>query len=258
MKEIKKLSLVIPTYKQEATVLKSLRTLETTLKDFPFSYELIFVVDGFHDKTYDLLKKVQKKKNTIKVYGYEENEGKGFAVRFGMLQGTGDVIGFIDGDLDIDPTGISMLVNHMIWYDADVIIGSKLHPVSRVQYPLVRKILSWGYRSFIRLLFGLKVRDTQVGIKFFKKRVVEDVFPRVLVKRFAFDIEILAVAYDRGFTRIYEAPIKLKFKNISTISPMTSMQFWRVIYHMLLDTFAVFYRLRILKYYDKKESVKTI
>lgn len=256
MKEIKKLSLIIPTYKQESTVLTTLRALETSLKDFPFSYELIFVVDGFHDKTYDRLKKAQKKRPAVKVYGYEKNEGKGFAVRFGMLQGTGDVIGFIDGDLDIDPTGISMLVNHMIWYDADIIIGSKLHPVSKVQYPFFRKILSWGYRTFIRLLFGLKVRDTQVGIKFFKKKVVEDVFPRLLVKRFAFDIEILAVAYNRGFTRIYEAPIKLRFQKHSSIRPMNSIEFWKVIYRMIVDTLAVFYRMKILHYYDKVEVGK--
>lgn len=253
MKELKKLSIVIPTYKQEATIKKTVHELENALKDFLFSYELIFVVDGFHDKTYDRLRQLDKKH--VKVYGYEKNEGKGFAVRFGMLQGTGDVIGFIDGDLDIDPTGISMLINHMLWYDADIIVGSKLHPVSKVMYPFMRKVLSWGYRSIIRVLFGLKVKDTQVGIKFFKKRVVEDVFPRLVVKRFAFDIEILAVAYSRGFKKIYEAPINLQFKNISTISPILSTNFWQTIFHMLLDTIAVFYRLKILNYYNKKESI---
>jgi glycosyltransferase involved in cell wall biosynthesis len=182
------------------------------------------------------------------VIGYEKNQGKGFAVRKGMLEAKGDVVGFIDGGMDIDPTGIALLINHMIWYDADVIIGSKLHPVSQVDYPFFRKVLSWGYRSLIRMLFGLRIRDSQVGLKLFKKEVVKDVFPRILVKNYAFDIEVLAVAHARGFTRIYEGPVRLNFNQKSSITPEN---FWKIVGFMLWDTMAVFYRLKILQYYNK-------
>jgi hypothetical protein len=168
-----------------------------------------------------------------------------------MLQATGDVIGFIDGGTDINTTSIPMVLNHFVWYNADIVIGSKLHPVSQVDYPLQRKILSWGYRSIIRLLFGLRIRDSQVGLKFFKRDVVKDVFPRLLVKHFAFDIEILAVAYHRGFKRIYEAPVKLSFKDISSI---VGTNFWKAIFLMMWDTSAVWYRLNILHYYDKQRG----
>jgi len=66
-------------------------------------------------------------------------------------------------------------------------------------------------------VFGLKIRDSQVGLKLFRKEVVDDVFPRLLVKHFAFDIEVLAVAYSRGYKRIFEAPVKLSFKDPSSI-----------------------------------------
>jgi len=142
---------------------------------------------------------------------------------------------------------LSMLLAHFYWYNADIIIGSKRHPVSIVYYPFVRKIMSFGYQQLIRLLFGLNIRDSQVGMKLFRREVLEDVLPRLLVKKFAFDIEILAVANYLGYTRIYEAPIEINFTGVSTI---TSKNFWRIIWHTLVDTAAVFYRLRIKKYYD--------
>ncbi|GIW61548.1 MAG: dolichol-phosphate mannosyltransferase [Patescibacteria group bacterium] len=247
MKKIRKISLVIPTYNQEKTIIKNLRLLKKSLDELPYAFELLVVVDGFGDKTYQILKKIRQK--NLQVLGYKENKGKGFALKHGMLNAQGDVIGFIDGDLDIHPEGIAMLINHMIWYNADIIVGSKLHPVSQVNYPRWRKILSWGYRSLIRLLFGLKVRDTQVGIKLFKRKVVRDVFPLLVVKRFAFDVEVLAVANHRGFSRIYEAPIRLQFNNASSI---TNSNFWKIILLMLWDTFAIFYRLHIIRYYERK------
>jgi hypothetical protein len=121
-----------------------------------------------------------------------------------------------------------------------------------VNYPLYRKILSWGYRILTSTLFGFRVRDTQVGIKFFKRNVVKDVLPRLMVKRYAFDIEILAVAYACGYKRIYEAPVEINFRGGS----ITSKNLWNVIYLMLIDTFAVFYRLKILGYYQKKNILK--
>ena len=82
---------------------------------------------------------------------------------------------------------------------------------------------------------------------------MENILPRLLVKNYAFDIEILAVAYRLKHRRIYEAPVELEFKNSSTI---TSANFWRTILLTLRDTFAVFYRLKILRYYDDSNKRK--
>lgn len=246
MKNIKMLSLVLPAYKQEKTIRDDIKGLRETLNQLSINYEIIVVVDGVLDKTYEYAKKLRGK--NIKVYKYTSNEGKGFAVRFGMLKAKGDIIGFIDAGMDIEPAGISMLLNHMIWYDADIIVGSKLHPVSQVNYPPWRKVLSFGYRVLTRILFGFKVKDTQVGIKLFKKHVVRDVFPRLVVKRYAFDVEMLAVSYKCGYKRIFEAPIKINF----TENSIVLSQIPKIIFDMLWDTAAVFYRLRILHSYDKR------
>lgn len=250
---IKLLSLVVPAYKQEKTIIKDIKALEKALSAFPFKHEIIVVVDGFVDKTYDVLKDLRPKIQGLRVIGYKDNKGKGFAIKLGVEKAKGDIIGFIDAGMDLDPSEISIMLDIMDWNNADIVLGSKLHPESKVNYPLTRKILSWGYRTLTHLLFGFKVKDTQVGLKLFKGKVAKAVFSKIIVKKFAFDIEVLAVAYKLGYTKIYEAPIKLNFTGVSSI---TSSSFWSIIFWMLWDTAAVFYRLKILRFYDRKQVHK--
>src|SRR5260221_12478727 len=128
-----------------------------------------------------------------------------------MKEAKGSLISFLDAGMDISTKGVMMLMSHMEWYDADVIVGSKRHPVSRVNYPILRHILSIGYHLGVKILFGLPLTDTQSGLKIFKRKVIDAILPRLLVKRYEMDIEMLAVAKYLGFNRIYEAPIEVKF-----------------------------------------------
>ncbi len=241
------ISLIIPAYKQEHIIQKDLTRIKKVMDQIRYDYEIILVVDGQLDKTYENARKVKSQK--IIVLGYKNNNGKGYAIRFGMKKAKGRIVAFIDSGMDINPNGLSMLLEHFEWYEADIVVGSKLHPVSKVNYPLQRKVLSWGYRQLVKIMFGLNVRDTQAGLKFFKREVLEDILPHLVVKKYAFDIEILAVAKARGHKRIYEAPIELDFTGYSTI---TSKNFWDTISSMLWDTFAVFYRLKISRWYNKR------
>lgn len=241
----KLLSIIVPAYKQEKTIARDIRQIDASLVHIAVPYEIIIVVDGKEDKTLEYARKFSRK--NVLVVGYEHNHGKGYAVRYGMARAKGDVIAFIDAGSDIKAEGVSMFLEHYRWYNADIIVGSKRHPVSKVHYPFARKILSWGYQAIIWALFGLNIRDSQVGMKLFRRKVLEDVLPRLLVKEFAFDIEILAVAHHLGYRRIFEAPVELDFSGASSI---TSVNLWKIIYHMLWDTAAVFYRLKILRYYD--------
>jgi len=242
----KSVSLIVPAYKEERTIIKQIKILDLVLSKISNNYEIIIVVDGFNDDTYKNAKKI--KLHSLKVLGYEKNMGKGFAIKYGVKEASKEIIGFIDSGMDLDPTEISLMIDIMQWNKADIVIGSKLHPESKVKYPIWRKILSWGYRMLTRTLFGFKVRDTQVGLKIFKKKAAKEIFSRIIIKRFAFDIEVLTVAYKLGYKKIHEAPVKLNFNKASSI---TSSNFWKVIFWMLWDTAAVFYRLRIIKYYDK-------
>ena len=251
MKKFNLLSIIVPAYKQEKTIKDDIEKIENVMSMLRYDYEIIVVVDGFVDDTFENAKKIKSPK--VIVTGYQHNHGKGYAVRFGMAKAKGSIVAFIDAGMDLNPNGISMLLEYFEWYNADIIVGSKLHPASKVNYPFQRKILSLGYRFLVKLLFGLTIKDTQVGMKFFKRRVLEDILPRLLVKNYAFDIEILAVAYRLKYRRIYEAPIELEFKNSSTI---TSANFWRIVLLMLNDTLAIFYRLKILRYYDDSSKRK--
>lgn len=248
------ISVIIPAFLQEKSIEKDLRRIKLVMDQIRHDYEIIVVVDGLADKTYQNAKKVKSSK--IIITGYRHNHGKGNAIRFGMAKAKGNIIAFIDSGMDIHPNGLSMLLEHFEWYKADIIVGSKLHPVSKVNYPLQRKILSVGYRMLVKILFGLHIRETQVGLKFFRRKVLEDVLPRLLVKKYAFDIEILAIAHHLEYKRIYEAPVELDFKEKSSIAPIVSASFWKTILHMLWDTLAVFYRLKILHYYDNSNKRK--
>lgn len=252
------LSIVIPAYKAEKFISKNLLQVKKILDDNYYDYEIICVVDGNIDKTYSEAKKIQTKfPNLVRVFGYEKNLGKGHAVRYGFAKSKGDIIAFIDAGIELNPEGLSMLLAHFEWYDADIIIGSKRHPASRVVYPFARKIMSFIYQVVVKVLFGLSVRDTQVGMKFFRREVIKKVSPRLLVKQFAFDIEILAVANYLGFTKIYEAPVELKM-NFNGGSTIIGKKFLKIIFLMVWDTLAVFYRLRILKYYNYKNRKRWV
>ncbi len=243
--KIKILSVIVPAYKQEKTIRQDLDNILSTLGEGlgrDYDFEVICVVDGDMDKTFREASKIKSSK--LKVFTYKVNKGKGHAVRFGMGKAKGEIISFLDAGMDISPKGIMMLLAHMNWYDADIIVGSKKHPVSRVNYPLLRKILSLGYHVGVKLLFNLSLTDTQSGIKIFKRKVVEKILPRLLVKSYAMDIEMLSVAKYLGFNRIFEAPIEVRF-NKSNSAIKWSTSFW-----MAWDTAAVFYRLKILHYYD--------
>lgn len=246
--QIKLLSLVIPVYKKEKTIRQDLLTVYNALKPTPYNFEIIAVIDGTNlDNSYKEAKKVNKPQ--IKVIGYKHNKGKGQAVRYGMSKAKGDVVGFLDAGGDIDPQGVIMLLEHMKWYSADVIIGSKLHSASVVKgYSFFRKTLTFGYYLFVKLMFRMNVRDTQTGLKFFKKEVLNNTLPKLVIKRWAFDMEILAVANRQGY-KIYDAPVFVDFTKAK--STVVSKTLFLSILAFTRDTIAVWYRMNILKYYDK-------
>jgi glycosyltransferase involved in cell wall biosynthesis len=232
------LSVIIPVYKQEKTIKNDLQAIDKTLKQIRYNYEIIAVVDGTSiDKSFKEIKKLDLQ--NLKVFGYKNNRGKGYAVRYGMAKTKGDYIAFIDSGMEIDPNGISLVLEHMEWYNADVIVASKRHPASMVNYPFDRKIISFGAYLISKFLLGINVHDTQAGLKIFKRQVLVKVLPRLLVKNYAFDLEILSVANRLGFNKIFEAPIKLTY-DFDSLTHATGL---KTIYSCFIDAMAVFYRL---------------
>lgn len=246
------LSIIVPAYKQVKTIKRDLKSIKQVLSKslIDYDFEIICVIDGIVDNTLKVAKEIKSPK--IKIFSYQHNKGKGYAIRYGMARSKGNLISFLDAGMEISPNSIMMLISHLIWYDADVIVGSKRHPVSRVNYPLLRYFLSVGYHFMVKILFGLPLTDTQSGIKIFKRSVLEKILPRLLVKKYAIDIEMLAVTRSLGFKRIYEAPIEVKFNQ------KTSQIYWKTVFRMFWDTLAIFYRLRIDNYYSDENERKWV
>ncbi len=240
-----KISIVVPAYNEGEHIYKNIREFEDAFSRLNFDYELIIVNDGSTDNTYEEANRARSEH--VKVLTYSPNQGKGYALSYGVKHASGELVTFIDADLDLHPKQTSVFLDYMNQNGTDIVIGSKRHPESKVVYPLKRRFLSACYHAFVRFLFGLKVTDTQTGMKLFKREVLLDVLPRILVKRYAFDLELLAVAHRLGY-EITEAPIVLNYQmNGSHVN-------WKAIRDIFVDTCAVFYRMYVLKYYDKRKN----
>lgn len=234
------LSFVIPAYNEEVFIEDTLGTLDLAIKEKMFQYEIVVVDDGSKDKTFMKAMQYAKRNGHVKVIRYDRNAGKGFAIKTGVMESTGDVVIFIDGDMEIDLSTLSMYVEAL--ENADIVIATKWHPSSTVSMPLSRKMLSRTFNVLVRILVGFNFKDTQVGLKVMKRSAVDKIFPRLAVKRYAFDVELLTLAHLYGL-KIVELPVKIKLD--SSFKPKDT-------WHMFVDLLGIAYRLRIIHWYQRQ------
>ena len=247
MKEFKsKLSILVPAHNEGPHIYGNIREIQRVFDEIGCRYELIVIDDGSKDETYENAWKAARGYNNIIVKRIRRNRGKGRALKYGFRFAKGYLVVFLDADLDLHPEQIRNLFKIMNKDGADVVIGSKRHPESKLNYPWHRRIISNVYFFLIKIMFGLPLRDTQTGIKLFKHEVLKKIFPKVLIKRYAYDLELLVNAHHLGY-QIAEAPITLNHQRfIGRIS-------MKDLYHTGIDTLAIFYRMYILKYYNGKK-----
>lgn len=236
-----KLSVIVPAYNEEKFIAQTIQELSNYLSAEFGDFEIVVVSDGSGDATFKRAQNLASRK--VRVYEYQPNQGKGYALKFGFQKSRGEIIIFYDAGLDFPPCQIGEFLKILQESKADVLIGSKRHPASKVAYPFKRRLISFGGQVLVKTLFNLSVRDTQVGLKVFKREVLKAVMPRVLVKRYAFDVELLALAHHYGF-KIKEAPVDLNLR-FSTAGTTRSVLV------TLVDTLSIFYRLKIIKFYDR-------
>lgn len=238
-----RISVIVPAYREGPRIVSNLVRLTQALEQTRSTWEVIVVVDG--DPSTWAAAKTSGSAH-VRILGYSRNRGKGFALRYGISQARGKLVTFIDSDMEIAPEEIGRMAGLLDLYQADVVVGSKRHPLSEVHYPWSRRVQSFAYQLLVRLLFQVRVRDTQTGLKMFRREVAERVVDAALVKRFAFDLELLVLASHFGYRRIIEAPVKIDYQFRSTTNP-------REVFAVLWDTAAIYYRLHLLKWYDRAE-----
>ncbi|MSS70599.1 MAG: glycosyltransferase [Candidatus Latescibacteria bacterium] len=240
----RKLSVLMPAFNEGRHIYRNVAETRRTLQEIGISYEIIVIDDCSADDTAAEVARAAADFGDVRLKRNEENRGKGWALKSGFKAATGDRVAFVDSDLDIHPRQLGLYLRTMEEQGADVVIASKRHPGSHLDYPAHRKAISALYFWIVKTLFGLPIRDTQTGLKLFRHEVLDRVFHRMLVKRWAFDLELLVNAHHLGY-RIVDAPVKIDFQR-----RLGRMKF-RDLYHTGLDTLAVFYRLRVLRFYDR-------
>jgi len=235
-------SVVLPAYNEGECIENALENLESTISFNALPYEVVVVDDGSIDDT--RVKALRwsaraTRNGHVRVVGYDNNEGKGFAVRTGFCAALGDAVVFADSDLDVDFEQVKRYVDAL--RDGDIVIGSKWHKDSVVVVPPMRRFLGRGFNVLVKLLTGLRVVDTQTGIKAVRRDAFDKVFRSMIVKRYAFDVELLVVAKVLGL-KVVELPVRL------TISKSFKLkEIWR----MFIDLLGIFYRLRVTKWYAR-------
>lgn len=242
-----KLSVIMPVFNGETFIVGNTNKVKELLTSFVDEgliddYEIIVVDDGSRDNTFRVLRENFSSSDKVVIIRNGFNQGKGFALKNGFFNSTGDVVVLLDSDLDIPPEQIENLI-YEYKKGYDVVITSKFEKGSQIKYPIFRRIVSFGFYVFIKLLFGLPFKDTQTGLKLFRREVLEVCLSRMVVKRFAFDLELLLIAYRYNFS-IKSIPVRINYHSSGFINP-------RILIMSFIDTIAIYYRLKILQFYDR-------
>ena len=240
------LSIVVPAYNEGEHIYDNLMIIDKALSAFTSDFEIIAVNDGSSDNTGDEVKRAAADNPNIKDFGYEKNRGKGGAVTWGAINSKGDIVGFIDADLDLSANLLSGYYTEMKLENADIVIGSKMHKDSKLEYPFARKVFSICYYIMLKVLFGLKCHDTQTGIKLYRGSLIREIAPLRRIDGYAFDIELLALASKKK-AKLIEMPVELNFSRIKSFGRIRFRDVWK----MFTDTWKIWWDLRIRKNYFK-------
>lgn len=238
------LSIVVPAYNEGEHIYDNLMVIDGAISKITPDYEIIAVNDGSPDNTGAEVARAASDNPHIRDCGYEINRGKGGAVTNGINKSRGEIVGFIDADLDLNPEMFDGYVKAMLANGADIVIGSKMHKESKLEYPFARKVFSLCYYIMLKVLFGLKCHDTQTGIKLYKGELIRKIAPLRKVDGFAFDIELLALANKCG-AKLLEMPIELNFTRGESFGRIKFKHVWK----MFTDTWKIWWDLRIRKKY---------
>lgn len=215
------LSVVVPAYNEQERIVSTLRrTLEYLAEQHPDS-EVVVVDDGSRDETAARVEELAADEPRLSLIVLPENRGKGAAVRTGVLAARGERILFMDADLS---TPIEELEKLEPFLDEgyDVVIGSRGLAESdiRERQPFPREFMGRTFNLIVRSLLLGGFRDTQCGFKLFARDAARALFEAQTLDGFAFDVEVLLMARDRGY-RIREVPVVWYHSPNSKVSPVT-------------------------------------
>lgn len=203
-----RISLCVPMYNESSIIAKTAQELSKYMSEnFREDYEIIFADDGSKDGSADIVNSLNLP--NVKVVGYEKNQGKGCAVRHGVLASCGDIVIFTDADLAYGVDVIADAVKIVEKGEYPVLVASRAkHKEGYEGYTPIRKLASKTYIKVLNLFGGIKISDAQCGFKAFSGKVGREIFSRCKTNNFAFDLEVILWAQKMKL-KIYEMPAKI-------------------------------------------------
>ncbi len=215
-----KVTVIIPMYNESKIIADTALTLSNYMQKHFEDYEIIFFDDGSHDSSRETVDGM--KLPNVRALGYEQNRGKGAAVRHAMLAASGDIRIFTDADLAYGVEVIKSAVDKMMSSpDADMLLGSRnLNKDGYEGYTFTRKVMSKLYIRVLCLVGGFKLSDSQCGFKAFRADSAQMIFSRCRVDGFAFDFEVILRAVKLN-KKIIEMPVKIINHRASTVRPVS-------------------------------------
>jgi dolichyl-phosphate beta-glucosyltransferase len=202
-----KISVVVPAFNEARRILPSLEQIFPFMEARHPDYEVVVVDDGSTDETVALVRRHFGQRPQLRIASYAVNRGKGYAVRYGAEQATGEVVLFTDADLSTPIEEIDKLLPY-IEEGYDLVMGTRAHPAAdvRIRQPFYREYGGKMFNVLIRLLLLKGFHDTQCGFKIFRRASVLPILSRQRVDRFAFDVELVYLAQAAGL-RIADVPV---------------------------------------------------
>jgi len=226
-------SILMPAYQLEAEIADNIDRVAGVVADWP-SVEVIVIDDGSVDDTRGFADKAAATHDFVSVVGYPINRGKGGALKEGFNYATGEAVVFLDSDLDLPPEQLPGFLNEFTQLGVDALVGAKRSAMAPGRYPVLRRVLSLTFAAVNRVLFRLPIRETQTGLKAFKRSALEGTLPILETPGYAFDLELLVRIRKAGGS-MAEAPIALAKGSSSGLSLST-------LWEMARDTVKIWIR----------------
>jgi len=213
-------SIVIPAYNEGERLRATLEKVLAYVRRQGWDAEVIVVNDGSRDNTAEIVREFAEKDSFLQLVENPGNRGKGYSVRNGMLKARGEVVVFSDADLSSPIEEMPKLLDALAG-GADIAIGSRwLRAELQTQrQSLHRQLFGRVYNLLLRIILGLKFKDTQCGFKAFTRRAAQTILPLQHIERWGFDPEILFLARKFGF-RVEEVPVLWGHSGGTRIHPL--------------------------------------
>lgn len=229
------LSVVVPAYNEERRILPSLRSIFAHLDKHHPEGEVIVVDDGSEDRMVARIQEEFGDRVGLRVLTVRPNRGKGFAVRRGILEATGDAVLVSDADLSTPIEEVERMLP-LLDQGYDLVIGSRAHRNSDIQrhQNWLREAAGKFFNRCVRFVVGLPFHDTQCGFKLLRRDTMRPVIEALTIDRFAYDVEMIAVALAMG-RRATDVPVTWINSPASTVTLWRGLEayleLWRVRRH---------------------------